>query len=103
MSASAQVGLAVTSHADGVIATATFTNVQIGAPSPSPQNPFPGPNPAAIPGTIELKTSTLEEGVAYHDSDAANQGGQGRTTEGVDTEACSEGGLNIGWTATGEW
>jgi regulation of enolase protein 1 (concanavalin A-like superfamily) len=104
MGASAQVGLAVTSHADGAIATATFTNVQIGAPAPSTQNPFPGPNPAAIPGTIELENfDTGGEGVAYHDNEAANQGGQGRTTEGVDIEACSEGGLNIGWTTTGEW
>ena len=104
MGASAQVGLAVTSHADGVLATATFTNVQISVQPPSTQNPFPGPNPAAIPGTIESENfDTGGEGVAYHDSDAANQGGQGRTTEGVDIEACSEGGLNIGWTTTGEW
>jgi hypothetical protein len=43
------------------------------------------------------------EGVAYHDNEAANQGGQYRTTEGVDVEVCSEGGYNVGWTATGEW
>lgn len=43
------------------------------------------------------------EGVAYHDNDAANQGGQFRMTEGVDIEHCSAGGYNVGWTNGGEW
>src|SRR5262249_61542097 len=45
------------------------------------------------------------EGVAYHDMEAANQGGQCRTSEGVDIEASTDagGGFDVGWTAAGEW
>jgi uncharacterized protein YjdB len=67
------------------------------------QTPFGG-TAWAIPGTIEVENfDNGGEGVAYHDNDAVNSGGQGRTTLGVDTETCSEGGLNVGWTNTGEW
>ena len=68
------------------------------------QSAYPSGTAWAIPGTIECENfDTGGEGVAYHDADAANQGGQGRTADGVDTEICSEGGLNVGWTSTGEW
>jgi arabinoxylan arabinofuranohydrolase len=68
------------------------------------QSPYPNGTPWAVPGTIEVENfDTGGEGIAYHDNDALNSGGQGRTSEGVDTETCSEGGLNIGWTNTGEW
>ena len=45
------------------------------------------------------------EGVAYHDQDAANNGGQYRTGEGVDLEICTDvgGGYNLGWLSGGEW
>jgi hypothetical protein len=67
------------------------------------QSPYFG-TPWAIPGTIEVENfDNGGEGVAYHDNDVVNSGGQGRTADGVDTETCSEGGLNIGWTNTGEW
>jgi hypothetical protein len=92
------------SDGEGGIGTDVVQITVQSSPSPSAQNPFPGPSPAVIPGTIEFENfDTGGEGVAYHDNEGANQGGQGRTTEGVDTEICSEGGLNIGWTATGEW
>ena len=42
------------------------------------------------------------EGVAYHDTDPANNGGAYRN-DGVDVEACSEGGYDVGWTAAGEY
>src|SRR5439155_14958630 len=42
------------------------------------------------------------EGIAYHDTTAGNDGGQARSTD-VDLEASSEGGYDIGWTASGEW
>ncbi len=68
------------------------------------QTAYPTGTPWAIPGTIEAENfDNGGEGVAFHDSDATNSGGQGRTNLGVDTETCSEGGLNIGWTTTGEW
>jgi uncharacterized protein YjdB len=68
------------------------------------QTAYPGGTPWAIPGTIEVENyDNGGEGIAYHDNEAANQGGQYRTTEGVDVEVCSEGGFNVGWTGTGEW
>jgi hypothetical protein len=70
----------------------------------STQTPYPNGTPWPIPGTIEVENfDNGGEGVAFHDNDAINSGGQGRTALGVDTENCSEGGLNIGWTNTGEW
>lgn len=91
--------------------TATYTN-PCGAPSnlgfnimvnsTGAQNPYSG-SPVSIPGTIEFENfDTGGEGVSYHDNDASNNGGQYRTS-GVDIEACSEGGFNIGWTGSGEW
>jgi len=70
----------------------------------SGEAPFGG-TPAAIPGTIQCEDYDVGgEGVAYHDSDAANSGGQHRT-DGVDVETCGDagGGFDIGWTNAGEW
>jgi endoglucanase len=70
--------------------------------SPPGQAPFGGA-PRAIPGTIEAEDFDQGgEGVAYHDAEPANQGGQYRTSEGVDVEATA-GGYNVGWLAAGEW
>lgn len=67
------------------------------------QTPF-GDAPHEIPGTIEAEDyDNGGEGVAYHDLDVANQGGQYRLDEGVDIENCSEGGYNVGWINAGEW
>jgi beta-glucanase (GH16 family) len=67
------------------------------------QSPYYG-TPSAIPGTIQAENFDLGgEGVAYHDLETTNQGGQYRTLEGVDIEGCSEGGYNIGYIRTGEW
>jgi len=43
--------------------------------------------------------------VAYHDVETANQGGQYRTSDGVDVETTSDtgGGYNVGWTQANEW
>jgi hypothetical protein len=60
--------------------------------------------PNLIPGTIEAED--FDNGCigdAYYDTDETNQGGQYRTNTGVDIEACSAGGYNVGWTKTGEW
>ncbi len=65
-----------------------------------------GGTAAAIPGTIQSENyNTGGEGVAYHDAEATNQGGQYRTSEGVDIEATTDtgAGYDVGWTATGEW
>jgi beta-galactosidase len=72
---------------------------------PGVQAPYLG-SPSAIPGKIEAENFDLGgEGVAYHDTDAGNSGGQYRPSESVDIQACTDtgGGYNIGWTATGEW
>jgi fibronectin type 3 domain-containing protein len=72
---------------------------------PTTEAPYGG-TPWAIPGTIQSENyDTGGEGVAYHDSDATNQGGQYRTTEGVDVETTSDtgGGYDVGWNMVGEW
>ncbi|HXK17010.1 MAG TPA: carbohydrate-binding protein, partial [Polyangiaceae bacterium] len=63
-----------------------------------------GGNPWAVPGTIEAENYDVGgDGVAYHDTEATNQGGQYRTSDGVDVEACGEGGYDVGWTNGGEY
>jgi hypothetical protein len=67
-------------------------------------NPYGG-TPAAIPGTVQVESYNAGgQGVAYNDSDPANNGNQYRT-EGVDIETTTDagGGYNVGYTATGEW
>lgn len=57
-----------------------------------------------IPGTIEAENyDNGGQGIAYNDSEAQNKLNQFRLTEGVDIEACSEGGYDVGFIATGEW
>ncbi len=82
----------------------TTDDVTITVNSGPIQNPYPTGVPHPIPGTIEFENfDTGGPGIAYNDATTTNSGGQGRTTEGVDTENCSVGGLNIGWTGAGEW
>lgn len=67
------------------------------------QDPYPGPAAHAIPGRIEAENyDTGGEGIAFHDTDTTNEGGDYRT-DGVDVEVCGEGGYNVGWIASGEW
>lgn len=80
--------------------TATPTST----PVPGGQTPYGG-TARAIPGTIQVEDfDNGGEGVAYHDTDAANSGGQYRTT-GVDIEAATDtgGGYNVGWLRASEW
>lgn len=59
--------------------------------------------PSPIPGTIQaIDFDFGGEGVAYHDIDPGNNGGQYRS-EGVDITRSNEGGYEIGWTGNGEW
>lgn len=65
----------------------------------------PGGQPWPIPGRIEAEDYDLGgEGVAYHDTDAINEGGVYRH-DGVDIEPTADGGggYNVGWARTGEW
>jgi endonuclease/exonuclease/phosphatase family metal-dependent hydrolase len=76
------------------------------APPPPPpsggQGPYSG-SPVPLPGIVEAENfDNGPDGVAYHDTTAGNTGGAYRST-GVDIEASSEGGYDVGWTAAGEW
>jgi len=73
-------------------------------PSIASAGPTPyGGTPVALPGTIRAANYDVGgEGVAYHDTTAGNSGGAYRQ-DGVDLEASSAGGYDIGWTAAGEW
>jgi uncharacterized protein YjdB len=63
-----------------------------------------GGTTANIPGKIEAEDyDNGGQGVAYNDIDATNNGGQYRPTEGVDVEACGDGGYDVGYTSGGEW
>jgi beta-glucanase (GH16 family) len=69
------------------------------------QAPYLG-SPFAFPTRIEAEDYDAGgEGVAYHDVDPTNNGGQYRLTEGVDVEACSDvgGGFDAGWLRLGEY
>ena len=68
---------------------------------PVPQGPFIGATP--VPGIIQAENYDIGgEGVAYHDNDAANNGGLYRN-DGVDITGDSATGYKVGWTVEGEW
>jgi PKD repeat protein len=85
-------------------ATGTGTKqVTITITNPAGSTPYGG-TAWAIPGKIEAENyDDGGEGVAYHDAEALNQGGQQRTNQGVDVETCGEGTYDVGWTGAGEW
>ena len=62
--------------------------------------------PSLVPGQIEAEDfDPGGEGVAYHDTDAGNNGGAYRLDSDVDIQACSDtgAGYNVGWIEPGEW
>jgi regulation of enolase protein 1 (concanavalin A-like superfamily) len=65
MNATIQVGLAVTSHLDGTVSTATFDSVSVGTTAPPPPPP-PGPLPAGW--TSSDVGATTPAGAASFDS-----------------------------------
>jgi hypothetical protein len=68
----------------------------------STQGPFGG-TAVNLPGALEMdKFDTGGEGVAYHD-DSTKSGYAIRTETNVDLENTNGTGVNIGWTAPGEW
>ncbi len=65
-------------------------------------SPTPTTTPAAIPGIVEAEDyATGGEGVAYHDTDAGNNGGAYRHDD-VDIEAIA-GGYTVAYIRNGEW
>jgi lysophospholipase L1-like esterase len=86
-------------NADGTALKNLLLTVNI----PAVQLPYNG-NPLAIPGKIEAEEYDRGgQGIAYNDTDTTNNGGLFRPSEGVDLEACSEGGYDQGYTFAGEW
>lgn len=74
-------------------------------PAPLPQAAYGG-TPRPLPGTLQAEdVDTGGEGVAYHDTNPANQGGAYRPSEAVDIQPTNDagGGHNVGWTEDGEW
>ncbi|MDA3893420.1 MAG: Ig-like domain-containing protein [Salinivirgaceae bacterium] len=89
--------LVIFTNTDGCTSNQTF-NLTVNAIGQTPYNGV-----ISLPGTVEVENfDNGDEGVAYHDADASNNGGLYRST-GVDIENCTQGGYNIGWTAAGEW
>jgi predicted Rdx family selenoprotein len=89
---------------DNAGATSTSAAVIVHVLPPPTSTPFGG-TAASIPGLIEAENfDEGGEGVAYHDTTSANQGGQYRQT-GVDIETCSDvgGGYSLGYVAASEW
>ena len=87
---------------DGSASDTDTVQIRIGQ-SNSTQSPYGG-SARTIPGIVEAEDyDNGGSGVAYNDDDASNNGGEYRPSEGVDIEAASEGGFNIGWTNAGEW
>jgi len=67
------------------------------------QTPFLGVS-HPVPGQVEAEDfDNGYTGLAYSDVTAANEGGAYRPESGVDIEASSEGGFNIGWIRETEW
>jgi hypothetical protein len=60
----------------------------------------------SLPGTVDaVNYDKGGEGVAYHDTDSTNDGGQYRLSEGVDIEKSTDAGIgyDVGWIESGEW
>lgn len=78
----------------------------LGMAYPAQRSPYFG-IPFLIPGPGSVDIAYYDrggEGVAYHDFEPANRGnGKFRFEEGVDTDVCTEGPYNIGYTYPGEW
>ena len=93
--------LSIDSGAQGM---GNFNSMILSAAGTGTNTPFNG-TPAPVPGTIQFENYDLGgEGVAYHDTSIANEGGQYRN-DAVDLSnaADSGGGYFLGWTNPGEW
>ena len=77
-------------------------NITVGAGCGGGNTPYLG-SPFVLPTRIEAEDYDLGgEGIAYHDNDGGNNGGEYRS-EDVDIQVCDEGGYNVGWMAANEW
>jgi hypothetical protein len=80
-----------------------LVRLQIGGGTPvDPQQPF-GTTPIALPGVVEAEAFDRGgEGIAYHDTEAANVGGAFRSGDGVDVQPAGNGYV-VGFVKAGEW
>jgi hypothetical protein len=70
----------------------------------SVSTPYGGGAPILLPAQFQAENYDLGgQGKAYSDTDTSNRGAAYRTTEGVDLQACAEGGYNVAWTKPAEW
>jgi thermitase len=85
-----------------IVPRATSGSTGSGPVTISTGSPFSG-TAITLPGTVQAENfDNGGDGVGFHDTDATNSGGAYRST-GVDIEATSGGGFNVGWVAAGEW
>jgi hypothetical protein len=86
-----------------IISLVSLSSTQVFAQSSTPYGGQPWP----IPGIIEVEDFDLGgEGVAYHDMDSLNKGGQYRLDGGVDIGISEDGSGSqylVDWTSSGEW
>jgi len=89
-----------THRADGTLLYGYPTRVMINTTT---QAPYQG-NMQQVPGVVEAEYYDVGgEGVAYHDNDEINQGGNFRAGEGVDIGGNGLGGYILGYVENGEW
>jgi hypothetical protein len=88
----------------GVQGMGNFNYMTLTPSLPVTSTPFSG-TPAPVPGTIQFENyDNGGEGIAYHDTTPANEGGQYRN-DSVDISTANDtgGGYFVGWTNPGEW
>lgn len=104
LAAGQQVWRLVIDSAGTVVGNFNYIRVTSGGGTPPASTPFSG-TPVALPGTIQAENfDNGGEGVAYHDLDGGNNGGEYRTTD-VDIASSGDtgGGFVLGWVGAGEW
>ena len=81
----------------------TYNSAKKSFEAKAPQAPYNGVA-SVLPGAVEMENyDEGGEGMAYHDSDDANEGKAYRKSEGVDLEEFEKGQFALGWTKQGEW
>ena len=95
-----------TASSTGSVGNLDYLQFELADTPSSNGRPYYG-TPMPVPGAIQAEDFDLGgEGVAYHDADLENKGGDDyRTGQGVDIEKCGDvcNGHDVGWTQAGEW
>jgi glucosylceramidase len=98
-----------TAGSTGPVGDFDYLQFELADTPSSNSRPYYG-TPMPVPGDVQAEDFDLgREGVAYHDTDAGNQGNQEgndyRRTQDVDIEKCGDvcNGHDVGYTQAGEW